>query len=209
LSGIYVCGPTVYGHAHIGHAKVYVSFDVIVRYLRYLGYRVRYVQNITDVGHLTDDADEGEDKILRRARQERVEPMELVETYMRSYFEDMDALNVRPARHLAPGHGHIPEQIELVERCSSGATPTRPTARSTLTCPAGPSMASSRGARSRSRKRAPGGSQPRQAPPGRLCRLEAGRAGPHPALAQPLGLGLSRLAPGVLGDGHQVPGPAL
>lgn len=112
--GIYVCGPTVYDHAHIGHAKGYVSFDVIVRYLRYLGYRVRYVQNITDVGHLTDDADEGEDKILQRAAQERMQPMELVETYMRSYFEDMDALNViRP--DISPrASGHITEQIEVV-----------------------------------------------------------------------------------------------
>ncbi|MFB0545829.1 MAG: cysteine--tRNA ligase [Anaerolineae bacterium] len=112
---IYVCGPTVYDHAHIGHAKVYVSFDAIVRYLRYLGYKVRYVQNITDVGHLTDDADAGEDKIVKRAAQERVEPMELVETYMRSYFEDMDALNVvRP--DISPrASGHIPEQIELVK----------------------------------------------------------------------------------------------
>lgn len=113
--GMYVCGPTVYDHAHIGHAKSYVSFDVVARYLRYLGYRVRYVQNITDVGHLTDDADEGEDKIARRAVQERVEPMELVETFMRSYFEDMDALNVlRPS--ISPrASGHIPEQIELVK----------------------------------------------------------------------------------------------
>ena len=113
--GIYVCGPTVYDHAHLGHAKGYVSFDVIVRYLRYLGYKVRYVQNITDVGHLTDNADEGEDKILRRAAQERVQPMELVETYMRSYFEDMDALNVvRP--DISPrASGHITEQIELVK----------------------------------------------------------------------------------------------
>lgn len=114
--GIYVCGPTVYDHPHVGHAKSYVSFDVIVRYLRYLGYRVRYVQNITDVGHLSDDADEGEDKILRRAQRERVEPMELVETYTRSYFEDMDALgNIRP--NISPhASAHIPEQIELVER---------------------------------------------------------------------------------------------
>jgi cysteinyl-tRNA synthetase len=114
--GIYVCGPTVYDHAHVGHAKSYVSFDVIVRYLRYLGYKVRYVQNITDVGHLTDDADEGEDKILRRARLDRVEPMELVERFMRSYFEDMDALgNQRP--DISPrASAHIPEQIEMVER---------------------------------------------------------------------------------------------
>ena len=113
---IYVCGPTIYDHAHIGHAKVYVSFDTIVRYLRHIGYRVRYVQNITDVGHLTDDADEGEDKIERRARLDRVEPMELVETYMRSYFEDMDALNVvRPNISPRPSC-HITEQIQLAEK---------------------------------------------------------------------------------------------
>ena len=113
--GIYVCGPTVYDHPHFGHAKSYVSFDAVVRYLRYLGYKVRYVQNITDVGHLTDDADGGEDKIVKRAAQERVEPMELVETYMRSYFEDMDALNnLRP--DISPrASAHVPEQIELVQ----------------------------------------------------------------------------------------------
>jgi cysteinyl-tRNA synthetase len=112
---IYVCGPTIYDHAHIGHAKVYVSFDTIVRYLRYKGYKVRYVQNITDVGHLTDDADEGEDKILKRATADRVEPMELVETYMRSYFEDMDALNaVRPNISPRPSC-HVTEQIQLAE----------------------------------------------------------------------------------------------
>ncbi|MBI4531798.1 MAG: cysteine--tRNA ligase [Candidatus Latescibacteria bacterium] len=118
--GMYVCGPTVYGHSHVGHAKSYVSFDTIVRYLRYIGYTVRYVQNITDVGHLTDDAtgmaDEGEDKIERRAREEHLEPMEIVEMYAASYFEDMDALNVvRP--NISPrATGHIPEQVEMVER---------------------------------------------------------------------------------------------
>jgi cysteinyl-tRNA synthetase len=112
---VYVCGPTVYGHAHLGHAKSYVSFDVLVRYLRYLGYTVTYVQNITDVGHLTDDADEGEDKVARQARRECRHPMALVEYYTRSYFEDMDALNcVRP--DISPrASGHIPEQIELVK----------------------------------------------------------------------------------------------
>lgn len=112
--GIYVCGPTVYGHAHLGHAKSYVSFDVLVRYLRYLGYSVTYVQNITDVGHLTDDADEGEDKIAKAAAKERVHPMALAELYTRSFFEDMDRLCcVRP--DISPrASGHVIEQIELV-----------------------------------------------------------------------------------------------
>ena len=112
--GIYVCGPTVYGHAHLGHAKSYVSFDVLVRYLRYLGYNVTYVQNITDVGHLTDDADQGEDKIAKAAARERVHPMALAELYTRSFFEDMDRLRcVRP--DISPrASGHVIEQIELV-----------------------------------------------------------------------------------------------
>jgi cysteinyl-tRNA synthetase len=109
---MYVCGPTVYDHAHIGHAKTYVSFDVVVRYLRFRGYRVRYVQNITDVGHILDT---GEDRILKGARRERSEPMEVVEKYTRSYFEDMDALGVvRP--DISPrASAHIPEQIELIK----------------------------------------------------------------------------------------------
>jgi len=113
--GIYVCGPTVYGHAHLGHAKSYVSFDVLVRYLKYIGYNVTYVQNITDVGHLTDDADEGEDKIIAQARREKKHPMAVAEEYTRSYFEDMDKLNcLRP--DISPrASGHIVEQIELVK----------------------------------------------------------------------------------------------
>ena len=110
--GIYVCGPTVYDHAHLGHAKSYVNFDVIVRYLRYLGYRVRYVQNITDVGHLLDS---GEDRVLKGAAREQVEPMELVEKYTRSYFEDMDALNVDRPDISPHASAHIPEQIELIQ----------------------------------------------------------------------------------------------
>jgi len=113
--GIYVCGPTVYGHSHIGHAKSYVSFDVVVRYLRHLGYRVRYVQNITDVGHLTDNADEGEDKVLAKAREMAVQPMEVAETFTRSYFQDMDAMNVTRPDISPRASGHIPEQIDLVE----------------------------------------------------------------------------------------------
>ncbi len=113
--GMYVCGPTVYGDSHIGHAKVYITFDVVHRYLEYLGYKVRYVQNITDVGHLVGDGDVGEDKIGKQARQERVEPMEVVEAYTRSYFRDMDLLNIiRP--DISPrASGHVPEQIELAQ----------------------------------------------------------------------------------------------
>jgi cysteinyl-tRNA synthetase len=113
--GIYVCGPTVYGHAHLGHAKSYVSFDCLVRYLKYLGYDVTYVQNITDVGHLLGDANEGEDRMLVAAAREHKHPMAVAEVYTRSFFEDMDALNcVRP--DISPrASGHIVEQIELVK----------------------------------------------------------------------------------------------
>jgi cysteinyl-tRNA synthetase len=113
--GMYVCGPTVYGHAHLGHAKSYVAFDVIVRYLRHLGYRVRHVMNITDVGHLTDDADAGEDKLQKQARAERLEPMEIAEKYTNSFFRDMDALGVLRPDITPRASGHIPEQIALTE----------------------------------------------------------------------------------------------
>ena len=113
--GIYVCGPTVYGPTHIGHAKSYVSFDVIVRYLRYVyGERnVLYVQNLTDVGHILDS---GEDRVLKGARRDQVQPMEVVETYTRSYFEDMDALRVRRPNISPRASAHIIEQIELIKR---------------------------------------------------------------------------------------------
>jgi cysteinyl-tRNA synthetase len=113
--GIYVCGPTVYNHSHIGHAKSYVSFDVIVKFLRFLGYKVTYVQNITDVGHLTDNSDEGDDKIEKEAEKDRVDPMEIVEMFMRSYFEDMDRLGVERPNISPRATGHIVEQIELVK----------------------------------------------------------------------------------------------
>jgi cysteinyl-tRNA synthetase len=112
---VYVCGPTVYSEPHIGHAKSYISFDVIVRYFRYLGYIVKYVQNITDVGHLTDDADEGEDKISNEAKRLRVDPMEIAQKFTWSYFDAMDALKiVRP--DISPhATGHIIQQIEMVK----------------------------------------------------------------------------------------------
>ena len=112
---IYVCGPTVYSHSHIGHAKSYVNFDVIIRYFRYLGYRVKYVQNITDVGHLVGDADEGEDKIQKKAREEAIDPMQIAQFYTWSYFDDMDALGVLRPDISPHATGHVIEQIELIK----------------------------------------------------------------------------------------------
>ena len=114
---MYVCGPTVYDSPHLGHARSYVAFDVIVRYLRYLGYNVRYVQNITDVGHLTDEAaDAGEDKVERKARAERLEPMQISQAYTWEYFDAMDALNVTRPDISPHASGHIPEIISLCQR---------------------------------------------------------------------------------------------
>ncbi len=110
--GMYVCGPTVYEHSHLGHAKTYVSFDVVARYLRYRGDDLLYVQNITDVGHLLANE---EDRILRRAAQLNAKPMQIVETYTRSYFEDMDALGVQRPDISPRASGHVPEQIEMIE----------------------------------------------------------------------------------------------
>ncbi|MEI8031805.1 MAG: cysteine--tRNA ligase [Chlorobiaceae bacterium] len=115
MVSVYVCGPTVYGHAHLGHAKSYVSFDVVVRWLRQSGQRVKYVQNITDVGHLTDDADEGEDKIMKQARLEKTDPMEISQFYTRSFYEDMDMLGVLRPNVAPAATAHIPEQIALIE----------------------------------------------------------------------------------------------
>ena len=110
--GMYVCGPTVYEHSHLGHAKTYVSFDVVARYLRYRGFDLLYVQNITDVGHLLANE---EDRILRRAAQLNAKPMQIVETFARSYFEDMDALGVQRPDISPRASGHVPEQIEMIE----------------------------------------------------------------------------------------------
>ncbi|HWP82164.1 MAG TPA: cysteine--tRNA ligase [Bacteroidota bacterium] len=114
--GMYVCGPTVYSHSHIGHGKSYVSFDVIVRYLRFTGYKVLYVQNITDVGHLLGDTSEGEDRLVRQSKIEQKHPMQIAEEYTHSYFEDMDALNVLRPDISPRASGHIIEQIELIKK---------------------------------------------------------------------------------------------
>lgn len=113
--GMYVCGPTVYGDAHLGHARPAVTFDTVYRYLSYLGYKVRYVRNITDVGHLTGDADEGEDKIAKKAKLEKLEPMEVAQQYTDTYHRDMDLLNTTKPSIEPRATGHIPEQIALVQ----------------------------------------------------------------------------------------------
>lgn len=113
--GMYVCGPTVYGDAHLGHARPAITFDLVFRYLQHLGYKVRYVRNITDVGHLEHDADEGEDKIAKKARLEQLEPMEVAQYYTNRFHQAMDALNVLSPSIEPHATGHIIEQIELVK----------------------------------------------------------------------------------------------
>ena len=115
-AGMYVCGPTVYGDAHLGHARPGVTYDVLFKLLRHLGYKVRYVRNITDVGHLEHDADAGEDKIAKKARLEQVEPMEVVQNYTFRYHEAMRLLNVAPPSIEPRASGHIIEQIETVKK---------------------------------------------------------------------------------------------
>ena len=114
--GMYVCGPTVYGDAHLGHARPGVTYDVLFKFLKHLGYKVRYVRNITDVGHLEHDADEGEDKIAKKARLEQLEPMEVVQAYTLRYHEAMRMLNVAPPSIEPRASGHIIEQIETVRK---------------------------------------------------------------------------------------------
>lgn len=114
--GIYVCGPTVYGDPHLGHARPGITFDIVFRYLLHLGYKVRYVRNITDVGHLENDADEGEDKIGKKARIEELEPMEIVQYYSDRYHKYMDMLNVLKPSIEPRASGHIIEQVELVRK---------------------------------------------------------------------------------------------
>lgn len=113
--GMYVCGPTVYGDPHLGHARPAITFDILFRYLKHLGYKVRYVRNITDVGHLEHDADEGDDKIEKKARLEQLEPMEIAQYYTNRYHAAMEALNVQPPSIEPHATGHIIEQEELVK----------------------------------------------------------------------------------------------
>ena len=116
LVGMYVCGPTVYGDPHLGHARPAITFDIVFRYLQHLDYKVRYVRNITDVGHLENDADEGEDKIAKKARLEKLEPMEVVQYYTNSYHAAMRRLNVLDPSIEPHASGHIIEQMEMIRK---------------------------------------------------------------------------------------------
>lgn len=113
--GIYLCGPTVYGHPHLGHCRGAILFDLVNRYLKHFGYKVRYVRNITDVGHLVNDADEGEDKIQKMARLEQLEPMEVAQFYTHSYHESLRSLNLVKPSIEPRASGHIQEQVEMIE----------------------------------------------------------------------------------------------
>lgn len=114
--GIYVCGPTVYNKVHLGNARTFLTFDTIARYFRFIGYKVRYVRNITDVGHLENDADEGEDKIAKKARLEQLEPMEIVKQYTEDFHEVMRQFNILPPSIEPSATGHIVEQINAVQK---------------------------------------------------------------------------------------------
>ena len=114
--GMYVCGPTVYGDPHLGHARPAITFDLVFRYLKHLGYKVRYVRNITDVGHLEHDADDGDDKIAKKARLEQLEPMEIAQHYTNRYHQAMEAFNVLPPSIEPHATGHIIEQQQLVQQ---------------------------------------------------------------------------------------------
>jgi cysteinyl-tRNA synthetase len=113
--GMYVCGPTVYSKVHLGNCRTFISFDMIYRYMRYLGYKIRYVRNITDAGHLTDDADQGEDKISKKARLEQLEPMEVVQRYTIDFHNVMTKFNSLPPSIEPTATGHIVEQIEIIK----------------------------------------------------------------------------------------------
>ena len=115
FTGMYVCGPTVYGDPHLGHARPAITFDLVFRYLKHLGYKVRYVRNITDVGHLEADLDHGEDKIAKKARLEELEPMEVVQQYTNEYRIKMSQMNVLAPSIEPVASGHIIEQQEMVE----------------------------------------------------------------------------------------------
>ena len=178
MVGMYVCGPTVYGDAHLGHARPGITYDVLFRLFRKLGYKVRYVRNITDVGHLENDADTGEDKIAKKARLEQLEPMEVVQTYTLRYHDAMRRLNVLPPSIEPRASGHIIEQIALVKKIleagyayESSSTTTGSSPAATWKIPAKAPATSTARTTSTPRSTSPFG---KRRPPSISC------TGPHP-----------------------------
>ena len=114
--GMYVCGPTVYSNVHLGNVRTFLTFDIVYRHLSFLGYQVRYVRNITDVGHLTGDSDDGEDKIGKKARLENLEPMEIVQKYTNDFHDVMRVFNIKSPSIEPSATGHIVEQIEMIKQ---------------------------------------------------------------------------------------------
>jgi cysteinyl-tRNA synthetase len=113
--GMYVCGPTVYSDVHLGNVRTFLTFDIVYRYLQFLGYKVRYVRNITDVGHLVGDGDVGEDKIAKKAKLEKLEPMEIVQKYTNGFHDVMRLFNILNPSIEPTATGHIVEQIEMIQ----------------------------------------------------------------------------------------------
>ena len=201
--GMYVCGPTVYGDPHLGHARPAITFDLVFRYLKHLGYKVRYVRNITDVGHLEHDADDGDDKIAKKARLEQLEPMEIAQYYTNRYHQAMEALNVLPPSIEPHATGHIIEQQQLVkeildngfayERSTTRNTPTASSLGATSTMSSTPAANSMEWERSAIRPTSPSG---RKHSPSTSC---AGRASgatvSQGGTASALPWGVSTLAP--------------
>ena len=116
MVGMYVCGPTVYNNVHLGNCRTFISFDLVFRYLKHLGYKIRYVRNITDAGHLENDAEEGEDRIAKKARLEELEPMEIVQKYTIDFHDILSLFNNIPPSIEPTATGHIVEQIEIIKK---------------------------------------------------------------------------------------------
>ena len=208
--GLYVCGPTVYGDPHLGHARPGVVYDVFVRLLRNIGYKVRYVRNITDVGHLENDSDTGEDKIAKKARLEELEPMEVVQYYTIRYHRAMAALNTLPPSIEPRASGHITEQIAMIQQILDAGMAYEIngsvylTWKNTTTCTITESCP---GAYWKTFRPTPGPWTVRMTNGLPLiCPVEKSLSRTHHALAFSMERRLPRVASGMLGNEFQIPG---
>jgi cysteinyl-tRNA synthetase len=209
--GMYVCGPTVYSDVHLGNCRTFISFDLIYRYLRHLGYKVRYVRNITDAGHLENDADEGEDKIAKKARLEQLEPMEIVQQYTVGFHNVMQLFNALPPSIEPTATGHIIEQIQMIEQILEKGLAYEVNGSVYFDVPkynktGDYGILSGRNIEELiSGTRELDGQGEKRSPLG-FCPVEKSSTGTHHALAQPLECWFPRLASGMLGNEYQIPG---